>query len=162
MLRRAAVTLGLALALAVGAEAAEWGNIVPGSTTMDAVRAQYGGPTRTTTQKVDNYDTAGWVYKGAQAPPGLVRLVVDFGILEGGGYRREIVRSFKLEPKPGVFARPIVLSGWGKPDRVGTQGDAEVFLYGEGLVVIFDKQGWNALTLLFTPPQPLEPAKPSP
>lgn len=143
------------------AHASEWGTIVTGSSTMESVRAQYGGPTKTEAQKVDNYDTATWVYEGAQAPGGLVRLVVDFGILQAGGYRRDLVRSFKLEPKPGVFDRTTVLAGWGPPDRVGNQGDAEVFFYALGLVVIFDKEGWLAQTLVFTPPQPLEPAKPS-
>lgn len=151
----AAVVLPLA-----PATASEWGTIVPGTTTMDAVRAQYGGPTRTQAQKTDQYDTTTWTYEGAQAPVGLLRLVVDFGILHAGGYRRDVVRSFRLEPKPGIFHRRIVLAGWGAPDRVGKQGDAEVFYYADGLVVLFDKDGFQAQTLVFTPPQPLEPAKP--
>ena len=152
----------LALAVAiVPAAASEWATIVPGTTTMDAVRAQHGGPTRAETQKTDNYDTTTWLYEGAQAPVGMRRMVVDFGILQAGGYRREIVRSFRIEPKPGVFHRRIVLSGWGAPDRVGKQGDAEVFYYADGLVVIFDKEGLQAQLLVFTPPQPIEPGKPS-
>jgi hypothetical protein len=152
----------LALAVAiVPAAASEWATIVPGTTTMDAVRAQHGGPTRAETQKTDNYDTTTWLYEGAQAPVGMRRMVVDFGILHAGGYRREIVRSFRIEPKPGVFHRRIVLSGWGAPDRVGKQGDAEVFYYADGLVVIFDKEGLQAQLLVFTPPQPIEPGKPS-
>lgn len=141
--------------------ASEWGTIVPGSTTMEAVRAQHGGPTKTETQKTDNYDTASWLYEGAQAPVGLLRMVVDFGILHAGGYRRDVVRSFKIEPKPGVFNRKIVLAGWGPPDRVGRQGDTEVFYYSEGLVVMFDKEGLQAQTLVFTPPQPIDSGKPS-
>jgi hypothetical protein len=143
------------------AGASEWGTIVPGTTTMEAVRAQYGGPTKTETQKIDSYDTASWVYEGAQAPVGLLRMVVDFGILRAGGYRRDVVRSFRIEPKPGVFNRKIVLAGWGPPDRVGRQADTEVFYYAEGLVVMFDKEGLQAQTLVFTPPQPTEPGKPS-
>ena len=151
-----------AVALAVApAAASEWGTIVPGTTTMEAVRAQYGGPTRSETQKTDNYDTTMWLYEGAQAPVGLIRMVVDFGILHAGGYRRDVVRSFRIEPKPGIFHRRIVLAGWGAPDRVGKQGDVEVFYYADGLVVMFDKEGFQAKTLVFTPPQPLEPAKPS-
>ena len=161
-MRLTAVVVAVVLTVAVAsAHASEWGTIVTGASTMESVRAQYGGPTKTETQKVDNYDTASWVYEGAQAPGGLLRLVVDFGILQAGGYRRDVVRSFKLEPKPGVFNRDTVLSGWGPPDRVGKQGDAEVFLYALGLVVIFDNEGWLAQALIFTPPQPLEPAKPS-
>jgi hypothetical protein len=155
-------TILIALAVAIGPVAAsEWGMIVPATTTMDAVRAQYGGPTRAETQKTDNYDTTTWLYEGAQAPVGMRRMVVDFGILHAGGYRREIVRSFRIEPKPGVFHRRIVLSGWGAPDRVGKQGDSEVFYYADGLVVIFDKEGLQAQLLVFTPPQPIEPGKPS-
>jgi hypothetical protein len=158
--RRTLAALGLALVAGIPAHAAEWGSIVPGSSTMESVRAQYGGPTKTETQKVETYDTASWVYEAAQAPSGVTRLVVDFGILGAGGYRRDVVRSFKLEPKPNVFNRPIVLNGWGPPDRVGKQEDGEVFVYAQGLVVIFDKAGWDARTLMFTPPQPIEPAKP--
>jgi hypothetical protein len=143
------------------AHASEWGTIVPGTSTMETVRAQYGGPTKTEAQKLETYETSSWIYDGAQAPRGLTRMVVEFGLLQAGGYRRDIVRSFKLEPKPGVFNRKIVLAGWGAPERVGKQGESEVFVYAEGLVVIFDKTGLNAQTMLFTPPQPLEPGKPS-
>ena len=158
LLRVAVVALALPVAPAL---ASEWANIIPGTSTMDAVRAQHGGPTKTESQKTDNYDTTSWVYEGAQAPVGLRRMVVEFGILQAGGYRRDIVRSFRIEPKPGVFHRRIVLSGWGAPERVGKQGDGEVFYYADGLVVIFDKEGLQALTLVFTPPQPIEPGKPS-
>jgi hypothetical protein len=152
-----AVALALPIAPAV---ASEWANIIPGTSTMDAVRAQHGGPTKSESYKTDNYDTTSWIYEGAQAPVGLRRMVVEFGILHAGGYRRDIVRSFRIEPKPGVFHRRIVLSGWGAPERVGKQGEGEVFYYSDGLVVIFDKDGFQALTLVFTPPQPLEQGKP--
>jgi hypothetical protein len=156
------VVLGAVLLLSPApAPASEWGNIVPAMSTMETVRAQYGGPTKTETQKTDNYDTASWIYEGAQAPPGLIRMVVDFGILQAGGYRRDVVRSFRLEPKHGIFHRRIVLLGWGHPQRVGKQGEAEVFYYADGLVVIFDKEGFDAQMLVFTPPQPGEPGKPS-
>src|SRR5262245_19085576 len=99
-----ALVLLLVLApLAAPVGAADWGTISPGTTTMDQVRAQYGGPTRATTQKADNYDTAQWVYEESQAPVGMVRMIVDFGLLSEGTYRPNIVRSFKLEPRPGVF-----------------------------------------------------------
>ena len=151
----------IVLALPVAAPASEWGTIIPATSTMESVRAQYGGPTKTETQKTDNYDTTTWLYEGAQAPVGLLRMVVDFGILQAGGYRRDVVRSFRIEPKPGVFHRKIVLAGWGPPERAGTQGETEVFYYAEGLVVMFDKDGLDARTLVFTPPQPTEPGKPS-
>ena len=154
------VVVALALS-STPAGASEWANIIPGTSTMDAVRAQHGGPTRAESQKTDNYDTTSWVYEGAQAPVGLLRMVVDFGILQAGGYRRDVVRSFRIEPKPGVFHRRIVLSGWGAPERVGKQAGGEVFYYADGLVVIFDKEGFQALSLVFTPPQPIEPGKPS-
>ena len=160
---RRLLALGVAAVVVpvASAPASEWGNIIPATSTMDAVRTQHGGPTRTDTQKVDNYDTTSWIYEGAQAPVGLVRMVVDFGILQAGGYRRDIVRSFRIEPKPGVFHRRIVLQGWGAPERVGKQADGEVFYYADGLVVMFDKEGLQARTLVFTPPQPIEPGKPS-
>jgi hypothetical protein len=158
MLALAALALTFA---ASPAHAAEWGTIIAGVSTMDAVRAQYGGPSKADTQKVDNYDTSSWVYEGAQAPGGLIRMVVDFGILQAAGYRRDVVRSFRLEPKPGVFTRGTVMAGWGRPDRAGRQGDEDVFVYAQGLVVIFGRDGAAARTLVFTPPQTLEPAKPS-
>lgn len=154
--------VGIVLAAAVTpAAASEWGAIVPGRSTMESVRALYGGPTKTTTQKVDNYDTAAWIYEGAQAPGGLVRMTVDFGILQAAGYQREVVRALKLEPKPGVFSKGVVLTGWGRPDRAGKQGGVDVFFYAEGLIVTFDEDGRQARSMTFTLPQPLEPATPS-
>ena len=128
---------------------------------MEGVRAQFGGPTRTDTQKIDNYDTTSWVYEGNQAPTGMIRMIVDFGILQAGGFRRDIVRSFRLEPKPGVFTRDMILTGWGKPSgfRQGA-GAADSFLYDDGLVVVFDKEAWSAVSMVFTPPQPASPAPP--
>ena len=155
------VVAAVLLVCAAPARASEWGTIVPATSTMESVRARYGSPTKTETQKTDNYDTATWIYEGPQAPGGLIRMVVDFGILQASGYRRDVVRSFKLEPKHGIFHRRIVLLGWGEPQRVGKQGDSEIFYYADGLVVIFDKEGFDAQTLVFTPPQPIEPAKPS-
>lgn len=161
-MRRALALAGVVLTVAVSpAGASEWGTIVVGSSTMESVRAQYGGPTRTETQKIDNYDTSRWLYEGAQAPGGILRMVVDFGLLQAGGYRRDVVRSLTLEPKPGVFSRGTVVAGWGEPDRAGKQGDDEVFFYALGLLVIFEKDGGPARTLVFTLPQPLEPARPA-
>jgi hypothetical protein len=88
-------------------------------------------------------------------------MVVEFGLLQSGAFRRELVRSLRLEPKPYVFHRRIVLAGWGPPDRAGKQGGVDVFFYAQGLIVTFDKNGQHAESLVFTPPQPLEPEKPS-
>jgi hypothetical protein len=156
--RRVAVAVALAVALAVSApaRAAEWGTIVPASSTMDAVRAQFGGPTRTETQKVETYDTTSWVYEGAQAPRGIRRMVVEFGILQAGGFRRDVVRIFRLEPNPGVFTRDTVFAGWGRPDGVSKADGSDSYLYDEGLIVVFEKETSSAASLVFMPPQPGE------
>jgi hypothetical protein len=153
---RAALALVAAAAvLAVApAWAAEWGTIIPATSTTETVRAQFGGPTRTDNQKVEAYDTTSWVYEGAQAPPGMTRMVVDFGILQAGGFRRDVVRAFRLEPKRGVFTRDTILTGWGRPDGVRKDAGGDSFLYDRGLVVVFDKEAWSAVSMVFTPPQP--------
>jgi|SRR5262245_27685992 len=157
----ALLVLFVLAALAAPVGAADWGAITPGTTTMDQVRAQYGGPTRATTQKADNYDTAQWVYEQAQAPTGMVRMTVDFGLLTEGTYRANIVRSFKLEPRPGVFTRQMIAAGWGEPTNVSPQGDMPPrIFYASGLFVIFDKDGLMAESMLFMPPQPLPAVAP--
>jgi hypothetical protein len=139
------------------ATAAEWGTIVPGQSTKGNITARFGAATRTERATVDGYQTAQWSYEGAQAPPGIRRLVVEFGLLTPAGYREDLVRSFRLEPKPTVFNRTIVLNGWGPPARVGREGDSEIFLYQEGLLVYFDRDGWEAQLMVFTVPQPALP-----
>lgn len=160
--RRVVAMLVTLLALAGSAAAADWGSIVPGTSTMEAVRARYGGPTRTQTQKVDGYDTTTWIYEAAQAPTGMTRMTVDFGLLQANGFARNVVRSFRLEPHRGVFTRETVLTGWGRPSGVKTEGVNDSFYYEEGLVVIFDKEGRSAETMVFTPPQPSGRATSSP
>ena len=158
---RRALALALLLALAAApAGALDWGAIVPGLSTMEAVRARYGAPSRTESQKVEGFDAARWIYEAAQAPPGLLRLIVDFGLKPAAGYRSDLVRSFLLEPKPRIFDRRIVVSGWGPPERIGKESGADVYFYEQGLLVYFDKDGWNVRALMFTPPQPLPPAAP--
>jgi hypothetical protein len=159
--RRLALALLALLALGGPVVAAEWGTIQPASSTMDSVRAYYGGPTRTETQKVDGYDTTSWIYEGAQAPTGMTRMVVDFGLLQAGGFQRGVVRSFRLEPHPGIFTRDMILTGWGRPTGFSKEGGTDSFFYEDGLVVIFDKEAWSAVTMVFTPPQPSDQAKPS-
>jgi hypothetical protein len=147
----------LALGMAAHAPAADWGTITPGTTTQPAVRAHYGAPTRTETPKVEGYDTATWTYEGAQAPAGLVRMVVEFGLLTPGGYKADVVRALRLEPKPGIFNRPTVVNGWGPPTGTRQEKEADIFVYQEGLLVYFDRDSWDARLLIFTPPQPPPP-----
>ena len=158
--------LALATALlgpASGARAEQWGAMVPGESTMDAVRALRGAPTRTATEKVDDYDTAQWVYEASQAPPGIARLTIDFGLKTAAGYQAELVRSFKLEPRPGAFDRTSVLQGWGPPAGIGRDGEIGFIFYTEGLFVYFAKDDVQVTSMVFTPPQtPAVPAEPRP
>ncbi|HET7341193.1 MAG TPA: hypothetical protein VFL90_07000 [Methylomirabilota bacterium] len=149
----------LLLAAAASALAAEWGLIQPGVSTTQTVRGQYGAPTRMTREKIENYDTEKWIYEGEQAPAGIVRLSVDFGLLRDNKYRADLVRAFELEPHGSTFNRGIVSNGWGVPDRVGHQGDADVFLYKDGLLVYFTPDGWNVRLMVFTLPQPRDPTE---
>jgi hypothetical protein len=147
------------LAVALGgvrpAVAEEWGTVIPGETTIDAVRARFGEPTRSQSVKVEGYDTTEWVYEGTRAPRGIRRLTIDFGLLTPAGYRPDLVRIMRLEPNPGIFTRSTVLMGWGTPTRMGKDKDRPIFFYQDGLLVEFDKDGWLALVMTFTPPQPL-------
>jgi hypothetical protein len=102
-------------AMTVSVDAAEWGLIRPGVSTTATVRAKYGAPTRVDRQKVDNYDTENWVYEEAQAPVGVQRMTVEYGLLHEGKYRPEVVRALRLEPKPGTFNRGVVTNGWAFP-----------------------------------------------
>src|SRR5437667_9600453 len=97
------------------AAAADWGLITPGRTTIEAVRARYGQPTTIEAKKVDSYDTVQWIYEGAQAPVGMSRMTVDFGILTAQGYKADVVRDFRLDTKPASFNKKLVLDGWGEP-----------------------------------------------
>jgi hypothetical protein len=165
-LLRRALAAGLAAALLLAAPSAapaeEWGGIVPGTTVIDQVRARYGAPSRESRAKVEGYDTMQWVYEGARAPEGIVRMVVDYGLLTPEGYKPTVVRLLRLEPKPKVFGRSTVAQGWGMPDSVTRQNDEEVIVYRSGLIVTFDKEGLFAVLLTFTPPQPPPPASAAP
>ena len=151
----------LVCTLAAPANAAEWGGLVPGSSTMDAVRALYGAPTRTEAQKTEGYDTASWTYEGAQAPKGMKLVIIDFGLLTAGQFRREVVRAFRLEPNRGAFDRRTILAGWGPPTRAASDANGEVFFYVQGLIVYFEKDNFRPRMMVFTPPQPIgePPAK---
>jgi len=159
-LAAAVVLTGLALGVPP-AVAGQWGGIEPGESTMTAVRNLRGAPSRTTTQKVEGYDTAEWTYEDAKAPAGIRRMTIDFGLMTPRGYQAALVRLLKLEPKPGAFDRNAITAGWGAPDGVGKDGEVEFFFYKEGLFVYFDKDGVGVVSMVFTPPQ-LPPAGAAP
>jgi hypothetical protein len=164
--RARALLAGLAVAgLLVGpagARAEEWGGIEPGVTTIEQVRARYGAPSKETRAKVEGHDTIQWIFEGARAPGGVLRLTVDYGLLTPQGYRQTVVRTFRLEPKPKIFGKNTIALAWGPPDAIGSQNDQETHFYKSGLVVIFTKDGTDTVVLTFTPPQPDAPARPAP
>jgi hypothetical protein len=158
--------VGLALAavlLLTGApgagESAEWGLIRPGESTKASVRERYGAASRVLRGKEGGHDTESWTYEGGQAPPGIERLTVEFGLLQSDTFRPDVVRAVRLEPRPGAFTRGVVMNGWGHPDQLGREGDADLFLYKDGLLVYFDRQGWNAKLMIFTVEQPRDPTE---
>ena len=138
----------------LGAAAAGWGTITPGESTAAGVKAAYGEPSKATKLKAEGYDTTEWTYEGAQAPVGMTRMVVEFGLLTRQGYQPDVVRSFRLEPKAGVFSRDQVIVGWGKPEKGGIQDGVPFMMYNSGLVVYFDKDILNAVSMWFTRPLP--------
>ena len=146
------VALALSGGVAVAA-AEQWGGVEPGESTMAVVKSLRGTPTRTAKQKVDNYDTEEWIYEDAKAPAGIRRMVVDFGLMTAAGYRADLVRAFKLDPKPGAFTKEWIIQGWGPPDGVGKEGEVEFFFYKEGLFVYYAADGHAVATMTFTPPQ---------
>ncbi|HYE93879.1 MAG TPA: hypothetical protein VEA38_22805 [Terriglobales bacterium] len=154
---RALVLVLALLATAALAESAEWQTVRPGISGQNDVRTQFGAPTRMASQKVEGYDSPQWVYEGAQAPSGTVRVTIDFGVLTPQGYRVELVRMMTVEPRSGVFTRKTVTEGWGEPDVADVEGDKKVLRYRSGLFVYFDKDGWIAERMYFTPPQPTKP-----
>jgi hypothetical protein len=155
--RGAVLLLAVAPLAAPGARAAEWGGIIPGTSTMETVRQRHGAPSREARQKVEGYDTVQWVYDAGRAPAGMTRMTVEFGILTPAGYRPRVVRYFILEPKPRVFHRGAVLAGWGAPDLMGEVEGRPLFVYKSGLQVTLDPNGEDAVSLLFAPPQPDPP-----
>jgi hypothetical protein len=136
------------------AGAAEWGTIAPGESTTDGVRAGFGVPSKAEKVKTDGYDTLQWTYEGDRAPAGMIRMFVQFGVLKPSGYQPNVVRTFRLDPKPRVFTRRQIVVGWGKPDKAGTQDGVPLFIYNSGLTVYFDKDIINAVSMWFTAPRP--------
>ena len=153
------ISLAALAPLAMPAAAADWGQIKPATTTLAEVRGRYGAPTKETAQKIEGYDAVQWVYEGKEAPKGINKMIVDFGLLTPSGYRKEVVRTFRLEPKHDIFNRKLILDGWGLPARRGKEGDLEFFLYEEGLMVYFGKDEREVIAMIFTPPQRLPPVQ---
>ena len=151
-MRRLTLVLGFVLITAV-AHAAEWDTIRPGESTQEAVRSQFGQATKVTSSKVEGYDSAQWLYEGEQAPRGIGRLTIQFGLLTPQGYKADLVRVMQIQPKPGVFTRKTILLGWGAPHGVKTENGIESVFYQSGLIVTFDKDGWLVTSMIFTPPQ---------
>jgi hypothetical protein len=149
-----ALFLGVPLVCAPPAAALGWGGIEPTISTLDQVRERWGPPTMETRGREEGQDTIQWIYDGANAPPGMTRMTVDFGLLQPDGYKPRLVRALRLEPKPLVFARQTVVDAFGAPDRAGIQDDLPLIVYNAGLFVYFDKEGQMAVLLLFTPPVP--------
>ena len=164
MLARLTASLAAAALVLDGgsATAEQWGGIEPGESTMAVVKNLRGTPTRTLKQKVEGYDTEEWVYEDAKAPAGIRRLTVDFGLVTPAGYRPDLVRSLKLDPKPGAFDKNSITTGWGAPAGVGKEGEVDFYFYPEGLFVYFAKDGHGVATMTFTPPQPPPPGAPLP
>ena len=159
----AIVLVAAALVFEAGGAAAEqWGGIEPGESTMAVVKNLRGTPTRTAKQKVDGYDTEEWVYEDARAPAGIRRLTIDFGLVTPAGYRPDLVRSLRLDPKPGAFDKESIITGWGAPAGLGKEGEVDFYFYKEGLFVYFAKDGQGVATMTFTPPQLPPPGAPLP
>jgi len=152
-----ALTLALVSGVVGDLGASDWGGISPGSSTIESVRGLYGAPSQQSHEKLEGYDTARWVYEGSKAPPGVRRLVIDFGLLTAAGYRPDVVRAFELDPRPAVFDRDTVVQGWGPPDRVGVEEGRRLLFYKAGLVVYLDPTGEDVVEMDFTLPQPEPP-----
>jgi hypothetical protein len=150
-----ALLLG-ALVLVGDAGAESWGGVTPGETTRAEVEGLFGRPSRERTLVEEGRTVTEWTYAGERAPQGSERMVVSFGLLVGGRFAPETVRSMSLYPKPRVFTLRAITNGWGTPDAIGTEeasGRPSFHYRTLGLLVIFDKTGSWAEFLLFGPRQ---------
>ena len=160
--RRCRWMLGLALAVAVLAAGGDvvaetWGGITPGESTRPDVERLYGRPSRERSLVEEGRTVAEWTYAEDRAPRGLVRMVVTYGLMSGGRFAPDVVRSVTLYPKSQVFTLQVIASGWGEPDAIGTEeatGRPSFHYRTRGLLIIFDKAGSWAELLLFGPRQP--------
>ena len=135
-------------------DAESWGGITPGETTRADVERLYGRPSRERSMVDEGRTVAEWTYAEDRAPRGLVRMVVNYGLMSGNRFVPDVVRSLTLYPKPQVFSLRAISSGWGEPDAVGTEeasGRPSFHYRTRGLLVVFDKTGSWAELLLFGP-----------
>jgi hypothetical protein len=156
--------LGVAVLLLIGlaphARGESWGGITPGETTRQALRASYGPPTRERVLVEEGRTVAEWTYAGQQAPRGIERVVVSFGLVRPGGFDPEVVRAVTLYPKPRIFSTQAITNGWGKPDGVATEeatGRPALQWASRGLLIVLDKGGNWAEMMLFAPKPPAQP-----
>jgi hypothetical protein len=139
----------------LGAES--WGGLTPGETMQAGVEALYRKPSRERSLVEEGRTVAEWTYAGDRAPRGIERMVVTFGLLVGGRFVPDIVRSVTLYPKPHVFSLRAISNGWGKPEAIGTEeasGRPSFHYNSRGLLVILDRTGNWAEFMLFGPRQP--------
>jgi hypothetical protein len=152
------VSLIVAMCVAAGDLGAEsWGGLTPGETTRTGVEALYGKPSRERSLVEEGRTVAEWTYAGERASRGLDRMIVSFGLMVGGRFVPDVVRSVVLHPKPHVFSIRSITSGWGPPDAVGTEeatGRPSFHYRPLGLLIILDRTGAWAEFLLFGPRQP--------
>lgn len=139
----------------IALSAADWGGITPGKSTQEDVRRLFGPPTQARTRTEDSHQTQEWTYEGAQAPPGLIKLEVKFGLLAPEGFKPTVVRALVLYPKENLFPLATIQTGWGRPSRQGTHQESgrPVIEYDEGLVIFLDKEGRWAEEMYFVIPQ---------
>jgi hypothetical protein len=149
------VALLLALVAVAGpAGAATWGGLTPGESTRRDVEARYGRPSRERQVSEGALVGSEWTYAGDRAPAGLSQMVVGFGLIGPRGFAADVVRGVTLTPKPHVFPVPMLTSGWGKPDAIGTdeQSGRPVLRWeNEGLLVLLDRSGQYAELMVFGP-----------
>ena len=143
--------------------AEDWGGIEPGVTTDRA-----GARALRRAEQGDAREGRGLRHRSSGSTRARRRraasagMTVDFGLLTPQGYKPDVVRVFRLEPKPTIFGKNTVIEGWGVPDAHRRAGRAATtFFYKVGLVVIFDKEGTDAvLHDLHACPQP-RPRRPA-
>src|SRR2546430_5071314 len=119
----------VALGLAGTAQASEWGGIAPGVTTLEQVRERYGAPSKESKTKLENYDITTLTYEGPRAPAGMNRLVVEVGWLAKDGFKPNVVRGFRLQPRPLLFPIQAIMGGSGLPPPPGESGGRPTFFY---------------------------------
>jgi hypothetical protein len=154
-LQLALVAGGLVVAGDVGAES--WGGVTPGETTRAGVETLFGRASRERALVEEGRTVPEWTYAAERAPQGLERMVVSFGLLGGGRFTPDVVRSVALYPKPRVFSLRAITNGWGPPDAIGTEeatGRPSFHYRTRGLLIILDRTGAWAEFMLFGPIQP--------